>query len=83
MTSQTFNFETFGWKLWSRVHILLKKYYFWPLFLTEITVKSKNHGYIRNQQAKIYKKPWFVFDFTSLKVLTVFINGYFDRMMMT
>ena len=63
---------TFYWK------ILL-----WPLFLTEITVKFKNHGYIRNQQAKIYKKPWFVFDFTSPKVLTVFINGYFDRMMMT
>ena len=28
---------------------------FWPLFLTEITVKIKNYGYIRDQQVKIYK----------------------------
>ena len=39
-----------------------------PSFLTEI----KNHGYIRDQQVKIYKNPWFVFDFTSLEFLTVF-----------
>ena len=50
----------------------IEKYYFWPLFLTEITVKIKNHGHIRDQQVKIYKNPWFNFDFTSLEFLTVF-----------
>ena len=45
---------------------------FWPLFLTEITVKSTNHAHIRDQQVKIYKNPCFVFDFTSLGFLTVF-----------
>ena len=45
---------------------------FWPLFLTEITVKSTNHEDIRDQQAKIYKNPCFVFDFTSLDFLTGF-----------
>ena len=45
---------------------------FWPLFLTEITVKSTNHAHIRDQQVKIYKNPCFVFDFTSLDFLTVF-----------
>ena len=45
---------------------------FWPLFLTEITVKSPNHAHIRDQQVKIYKNPCFVFDFTSLDFLTVF-----------
>ena len=41
----------------------IEKWNFWPLFLTEITVKIKNQGYIRDQQVKIYKNPWFVFDF--------------------
>ena len=50
----------------------IEKQNFWPLFLTEITVKIKNHGYIRDQQVKIYKNQWFVFDFTSLEFLTVF-----------
>ena len=50
----------------------IEKYDFWPLFLTEITVKIKNHGHIRDQQVKIYKNPWFNFDFTSLEFLTVF-----------
>ena len=45
---------------------------FWPLFLTEITVKSTNHAHIRDQQVEIYKNPCFVFDFTSLDFLTVF-----------
>ena len=45
---------------------------FWPLFLTEITVKSTNHAHIRDQQVEIYKNPCFVFDFTSLAFLTVF-----------
>ena len=48
------------------------KSYFGRLFLTEITINIKNHGYIRDWQVKIYKNPWFVFDFTSLEFLTVF-----------
>ena len=54
----------------------IEKSYFRPLFpleiTTEITVKIKNHGHIRDQQVKIYKNPWFNFDFTSLEFLTVF-----------
>ena len=61
----------------------IEKWKFWPLFWTEITVKIKNHGYIRGQQVEIYKNQWFVFDFTSLEFLTVFFNGYFDRKFMT
>ena len=41
--------------------------YFLPLFLTEITVKIKNRGYICDQEVKIYKNPCFVFNFTSLE----------------
>ena len=41
-------------------------------FLTKMTVKTTNHGHIRDQQVKIYKNPCFVFDFTSLDFLTVF-----------
>ena len=37
-----------------------------------MTVKSTNNAHIRDQQVKIYKNPWFVFDFTSLDFLTVF-----------
>ena len=53
----------------------VEKQYFWPLFLTEISVEIKNQCYIRDQQplkVKIYKNSWFVFDFTSLEFLTFF-----------
>ena len=54
----------------------IEKSYLCPLFLTEITVKIKNQGYIRDEQVKIYKNLWFVFDFTSLEFLT-FFQGLF------
>ena len=38
----------------------------------KITAKTTNHTHIRDQQVKIYKNPYFVFDFTSIEFLTVF-----------
>ena len=38
----------------------------------EITVKTTNHGHIRDQQVKVYKNSCFVFNFTSFEFLTVF-----------
>ena len=56
---------------------------FWPLFLTEILVKTTNHGHIRDQRVKIYQNPCFVFNFTSFEILTVFFNRHFYQKLMT
>ena len=52
---------------------------FWPLFSTEITVKTTNHGHIRDQRVKIYKNPSFVLNYTSLEFLTVFSTAISTR----
>ena len=52
---------------------------FWPLFSTEITVKTTNHGHIRDQRVKIYKNPSVVLSYTSLKFLTGFSTAISTR----
>ena len=59
-----------------RLHsvILLLNFSFNRYFVTEITVKTTNHAHTCDQQVKIYKNPWFNFDFTSLEFLTGFFQ---------
>ena len=54
---------------------------FWPLFLTEITVKSTNHAHIRDQQVKINMFRHFVFIFSNFRFWRPFWikNANFSR----
>ena len=49
------------------------------LFLTEIRVKFKNHRYIHDQQVKIYKNLYFVFDLTVLEFFKVTSTAVLTR----
>ena len=52
---------------------------FWPLFLTEKTVKTTNNAYMRDEQVEIYLNKCFVFKSSSFQFLTGFSTAVFTR----
>ena len=46
----------------------------WPLFKRPFLIKCTKNAYIHDQRVKINQNQHFVFEFTSLPVLTVFSN---------